>query len=44
VSASPSSLASTCPEFGVRSQIDMFIQEGAAEVTGDIQRDLLLLA
>jgi len=32
------------PEFGVRSQIDMFIQEGAAEVTGDIQRDLLLLA
>jgi Xaa-Pro aminopeptidase len=32
------------PEFGVRSEIDMFIHEGAAEVTGDIQRDLLLLA
>ena len=31
-------------EFGVRSEIDMFVGEGAAEVTGDIQRELLLLA
>jgi len=32
------------PEFGVRSEIDMFVGERAAEVTGDIQRELLLLA
>jgi Xaa-Pro aminopeptidase len=32
------------PEFGVRSEIDMYVGEGAAEVTGDIQRELLLLA
>jgi Xaa-Pro dipeptidase len=32
------------PEFGVRSEIDMFVGEKAAEVTGDIQRELLLLA
>jgi Xaa-Pro aminopeptidase len=32
------------PEFGVRSEIDMFVGEGTAEVTGDAQRDLLLLA
>jgi len=32
------------PEFGVRSEIDMFVGDGAAEVTGDIQRELLLLA
>jgi Xaa-Pro aminopeptidase len=32
------------PEFGVRSEVDVFIHEGAAEVTGDIQRELLLLA
>jgi Xaa-Pro aminopeptidase len=32
------------PDFGVRSEIDMFVGEGAAEVTGDIQRELLLLA
>jgi Xaa-Pro aminopeptidase len=32
------------PEFGVRSEIDMFVGEGYAEVTGDIQRELLLLA
>ena len=32
------------PEFGVRSEIDMFVGENAAEVTGDIQRELLLLA
>jgi Xaa-Pro aminopeptidase len=32
------------PEFGVRSEIDMFVSQGKAEVTGDIQRELLLLA
>jgi len=32
------------PEFGVRSEIDMFVSAGHAEVTGDIQRELLLLA
>jgi len=32
------------PEFGVRSEIDMYVGEDRAEVTGDIQRDLLLLA
>jgi Xaa-Pro aminopeptidase len=32
------------PEFGVRSEIDMFVHEDRAEVTGDIQRELLLLA
>jgi len=32
------------PEFGVRSEIDMYVGEGAAEVTGDIQRELLRLA
>jgi Xaa-Pro aminopeptidase len=32
------------PEFGVRSEIDMYIDETHAEVTGDIQRELLLLA
>jgi Xaa-Pro dipeptidase len=32
------------PEFGVRSEIDMYIGETHAEVTGDIQRELLLLA
>jgi Xaa-Pro aminopeptidase len=32
------------PEFGVRSEIDMYVGEGYAEVTGDIQRELLLLA
>jgi len=32
------------PEFGVRSEVDMFVGETAAEVTGEIQRDLLLLA
>jgi Xaa-Pro aminopeptidase len=31
-------------EFGVRSEIDMYVGEGRAEVTGDIQRELLLLA
>ena len=32
------------PEFGVRSEIDMYVGYGVAEVTGDIQRGLLLLA
>jgi Xaa-Pro aminopeptidase len=32
------------PEFGVRSEIDMYVGDGHAEVTGDIQRELLLLA
>jgi Xaa-Pro aminopeptidase len=32
------------PEFGVRSEIDMYVGEKRAEVTGDIQRELLLLA
>ena len=32
------------PEFGVRSEIDMFVGEEHAEVTGGIQRELLLLA
>lgn len=32
------------PEFGVRSEIDMYVGESRAEVTGDIQRELLLLA
>jgi Xaa-Pro aminopeptidase len=32
------------PEFGVRSEIDMYVGEGQAEVTGGIQRELLLLA
>ena len=32
------------PEFGVRSEIDMFVGEVRAEVTGDIQREILLLA
>jgi Xaa-Pro aminopeptidase len=32
------------PEFGVRSEIDMYVGEESAEVTGDIQRELLRLA
>jgi Xaa-Pro dipeptidase len=32
------------PEFGVRSEVDMYVGEGFAEVTGDVQKDLLLLA
>ena len=32
------------PEFGVRSEVDMFVSASGAEVTGQIQRDLLLLA
>jgi Xaa-Pro aminopeptidase len=32
------------PEFGVRSEIDMYVGEHKAEVTGGIQREMLLLA
>ncbi|HET7745785.1 MAG TPA: M24 family metallopeptidase [Vicinamibacteria bacterium] len=32
------------PEFGVRSEVDMYVGYGVAEVTGDIQKELLLLA
>jgi Xaa-Pro aminopeptidase len=32
------------PEFGVRSEVDMFVGEKQAVVTGEIQRELLLLA
>ncbi len=32
------------PEFGVRSEVDMFVGEKEALVTGEIQRELLLLA
>jgi acetoacetyl-CoA synthetase len=43
--ASLGAIWATCPpEFGVRSEIDMYVGEGKAEVTGDIQRELLLLA
>jgi Xaa-Pro aminopeptidase len=31
------------PEFGVRSEIDMFVADGEARVTGEIQRELALL-
>jgi Xaa-Pro aminopeptidase len=31
------------PEFGVRSEIDMFIGDREARVTGEIQRELALL-
>jgi Xaa-Pro dipeptidase len=31
------------PEFGVRSEIDMYMDDGRAYVTGDIQRALVLL-
>jgi Xaa-Pro dipeptidase len=31
------------PEFGVRSEIDMMIRNGKAEVTGRIQNDLVLI-
>lgn len=32
------------PEFGVRSEVDVFVAEAKAEVTGEMQRELLLLA
>lgn len=31
------------PEFGVRSEVNVFVGEGEAGVTGEIQRDLVLL-
>jgi Xaa-Pro dipeptidase len=31
------------PEFGVRSEIDMFVGDGEARVTGEIQREMALL-
>jgi len=31
------------PEFGVRSEVNMFVGEGEARVTGEIQRELVLL-
>ncbi len=31
------------PEFGVRSEIDMFVGDREARVTGEIQRELALL-
>lgn len=31
------------PEFGVRAEIDMFVGDGEARVTGEIQRELVLL-
>jgi Xaa-Pro aminopeptidase len=31
------------PEFGVRAEIDMFVGEGEARVTGEIQREIALL-
>lgn len=32
------------PDFGVRNEIDMYIGEGEAVVTGEVQRDIVLLA
>jgi Xaa-Pro aminopeptidase len=31
------------PEFGVRSEIDMLVRDGAAEVTGRIQKELVMI-
>jgi Xaa-Pro aminopeptidase len=31
------------PEFGIRSEIDMLVREDAAEVTGRIQKELVLI-
>lgn len=31
------------PEFGVRSEVNMLVREGSAEVTGAIQRELVLM-
>ena len=31
------------PEFGVRSEVNVLIHNGAAEVTGKIQRELVLI-
>jgi Xaa-Pro dipeptidase len=31
------------PEFGVRSEIDMFVDEKSARVTGEIQEKIVLI-
>ena len=31
------------PEFGVRSEIDMFVDESSARVTGEMQRELVVV-
>ena len=31
------------PEFGVRSEVNVFVGESDARVTGEVQRDLVLL-
>jgi Xaa-Pro dipeptidase len=31
------------PEFGVRSEVNVLIHDGAAEVTGRIQRELVFI-
>ncbi len=31
------------PEFGVRLEVDMLVRNGAAEVTGRIQREIVLI-
>jgi len=31
------------PEFGIRSEIDMFVDDSSARVTGEIQRNLVLI-
>jgi Xaa-Pro aminopeptidase len=31
------------PEFGIRSEIDMLVQSGAAEVTGRVQKEIVLI-
>ncbi len=31
------------PEFGIRSEIDMLVSDGAAEVTGRVQKELVLI-
>jgi Xaa-Pro aminopeptidase len=31
------------PEFGIRSEVDVFVGEESARVTGEVQRDLLRL-
>ena len=39
---SRSSRACTCPTFGIRSEVNMFVGDGEARVTGEIQRELAL--
>ena len=38
-----SSPASTCSDFGVRSEVNVFVGEREARVTGEMQKELLLL-